>query len=605
MANDGTTEMIEAEQNHSEQFVNLDSKISQIVDYFRDNPKSINEPASAIAEKIGVPLEFVENVQVGLRGPVEQESSFERFGKIFWRIKNQAQTIFEFLSQGVLKFLRSITERPFWAILISGLVLMSIFVIQRFFPNGSRFSNQTFFAISIAMLLTTLSLHVVCFFRHGRARYPVFAGALLAIGIVLVGMIESFNLGSQIVLILISGVLVGTLYALLGTGMSVVGGFVALRREVRREKRLSRQELVGRLLEVQQAIQGLQSSDLTRSTKGTLLERTRNMKWFPILGVAFGFFSGIFEVAVVGTYSSLTGGFSWDDEVAMSHPAAMVIMVTTFFVGLVVMAGVGYLGGRPLRSLFAVLMSWLGTGIAYLFPYPPYGWEYAINTFQSERFWNGLPFVIAIGVFSGFAASIDTSYWRKRRLKGNDAAQLVSEMVLLQWRLNLGNRQACVMSVDVAGSTRLKADNDPLRIEYSFREYQNLVDEVSQRHGGYVFSTAGDGAIVAFPGSHVALDAARDIHSEMRDFNRKRNRLDKKFRIRIGMHTGETSADFGDAPFSELIDIAAHIEKVAPVGGIAVSDSTARELPEAELVELANSIDGKAVFIVQDPIGDL
>lgn len=596
---------MEVTENRSEsEEQGLEARLNAVADHFRDNPMAIYESPQHIADDLKVPLALIQNIQEGLRGPVDKESSLERLLRISKTVFLRLRTLFESGLGVVLKFLRSLTDRPIQLLTVTSLALFGIVILQGMLSDSTSRLAQLVNSVSVAIILLTLAAHVVCFFRHGKARYPIIAGLVFTVSMLLLGSIESSDMESNPIALTVAAILFGFIYGAMGTVVSVVGGFVAVRREERRDKKLSRQELVGRLLEVQQALKGLNRDSLMRQENGSLLERTRGLKLFPLIAMAFGVFAGIFEVAVMGTYSRLTGGFDWNNAVAASRPGAMIVLVTTFFVGLVIMAMVGYLGGRIVRSLVSVFMVYLGMNLAYLVPVHPYGWDYVVANWQEQRFLNGLTFMLVIGVVSGFAATVDSNQFRKQRLRGRDAAQLISEMVLLQWRLNIGSRMACVMSVDVAGSTRLKSNNDHLRVEFSFREYQSLVEEVSQRHGGYVFSTAGDGAIVAFPGSQVALEAAREIHSEMRDFNRKRNRLDQKFRIRIGLHSGETSADFGDAPFNELIDIAAHIEKVAPVGGIAVSQATAKDLGDTELVELANAIDGQTVFYVQDSIGE-
>jgi class 3 adenylate cyclase len=87
----------------------------------------------------------------------------------------------------------------------------------------------------------------------------------------------------------------------------------------------------------------------------------------------------------------------------------------------------------------------------------------------------------------------------------------------------------------------------------------------------------------------------------MDEFNTITNRLPSSFRVRIGIHTGHVSAQLAEVPFSELIDIAAHVEKEAPVGGIAVTQSVADSLGDERVTALKEPVDGINVYLVLNP----
>ncbi|HTQ08595.1 MAG TPA: adenylate/guanylate cyclase domain-containing protein, partial [Fimbriimonadaceae bacterium] len=185
---------------------------------------------------------------------------------------------------------------------------------------------------------------------------------------------------------------------------------------------------------------------------------------------------------------------------------------------------------------------------------------------------------------------------RETNLQRNDQATLLAEMVRIQWKLSNEAASVCVMVVDAAKSSEMKAAADPLTVEYSFREYQEWIENVSAEHGGRVHSTAGDGAVVAFTDCEQALVAARDLQRDVSRFNRTVNRLSMPFRLRIGLHTGEVAGDINKIQFTEVIDIAAHIEKACPIGGIAVTDAVAEKLAADYFRDLEAEIDGHRVF---------
>ena len=209
--------------------------------------------------------------------------------------------------------------------------------------------------------------------------------------------------------------------------------------------------------------------------------------------------------------------------------------------------------------------------------------------------------VFLLAGISGIASHVDEQTKRYRRLRERDPAIVLAEIVQIQWRLNPRIEATCVMSVDVANSTKMKAAADPLDVEYSFRAFQDLVARIATSQGGVVLSTAGDGAVLTFSSCIDALYAGKEIQSEIARFNGGVNRLDVPFRVRVGIHTGKTSAQLSDVPFNEIIDIAAHVERDAPVGGIAITYPVLEHVKEERVAEMREQIDGHKVYFVLNP----
>lgn len=583
------------------------SALDGLMTFLRDNPKALNDPAETIAEEFGLPVEFVDTVLISLRGPEHEVSLAEQVWSVFKRVGVRASEVAIWVWEKTSKWLRATTERPFVFLLVTMLILpVAMRSVSWISGSGLPMAGiLVWFFITTVLFLFALQL--VCYFRHGRIRYPLMgSGMLLVVLLVMflsgVGSATSTTDAPVVIIQIVAALMLSVIYLMFGGASSIAGGILRVSRENRQERKLTRQELVGRLLEIEQKLKNVSASELGKVKADNMVARARATHWFPLFALGAGVCLGIFEVAVLGSYNQITGEvpimLTPSESPQMS---VLVIMMTTFFVTMTLYGVVGYLAGRFWRSLLSLLLCWGGHILPNYIPYGHYGPEYVGMIMGDGRLIQSLGFVVVIAILASIGASIDLNQRRKQNLRTNDPAQLVAEAVQLQWRLNLGRRAACVMSVDVAGSTKMKSNGDPLRIEYSFREYQQMVEEISQRHGGHVFSTAGDGAIVAFPECRLALDAARDIQSEMPSFNQRRNRLDTPFRVRVGLHTGETQAEFGDAPFNELIDIAAHVEKVAPVGGIAVSGQVAEKLPGVRLAEMAQAIDDQHVFIDMDP----
>ncbi|HRJ26122.1 MAG TPA: adenylate/guanylate cyclase domain-containing protein [Fimbriimonadaceae bacterium] len=159
--------------------------------------------------------------------------------------------------------------------------------------------------------------------------------------------------------------------------------------------------------------------------------------------------------------------------------------------------------------------------------------------------------------------------------------ELLAQLMEIQDKLHGDKKALTFLSIDMVGSTQMKMESDPLAVEYTFNEYHRYVEAIVRKHGGNIHSTAGDGVTAAFDDVQPAFLAARQIQSGLIELNTHRNRIQKPIALRIGLHTGEVWGA-GDGVervnFSSVIDVAAHLQKVCPVGGVAVSDLAARSL---------------------------
>jgi len=173
---------------------------------------------------------------------------------------------------------------------------------------------------------------------------------------------------------------------------------------------------------------------------------------------------------------------------------------------------------------------------------------------------------------------------RKMGLKNptDERRELLKQLVEIQDRLRSGEQAMTFLSLDIVGSTRMKENADPLSMEFTFTEYHQYVEAIIQKHGGKVHSTAGDGVTCAFEHPAQSFAAARNIQSGLFEFNEYRNRLGVPIVLRAGIHHGSVvpqGQGVQSISFAHVIDIAAHLQKVAPEGGIAMSTTAATMLP--------------------------
>ena len=161
--------------------------------------------------------------------------------------------------------------------------------------------------------------------------------------------------------------------------------------------------------------------------------------------------------------------------------------------------------------------------------------------------------------------------------------ELLQQLVQLQDKLKQGEQRVTFLSVDIVGSTRMKEKADVLSVEYTFSEYHRFVERITTRNSGRVHSTAGDGVTCAFENPASAYAAARTIQSGLVELNQFRNKIGEPIVLRCGIHSGTVNmpdgTDIKSVNFSHVIDVAAHVQKVCPPGGIAISDASSLQIP--------------------------
>lgn len=160
---------------------------------------------------------------------------------------------------------------------------------------------------------------------------------------------------------------------------------------------------------------------------------------------------------------------------------------------------------------------------------------------------------------------------------------LLRQLVSLQDKLKSGEQHITIVSVDLVGSTQLKMGADPLAVEFTFTEYHTFVEQTAKRFQGRVHSTAGDGVTLAFEHAHQAFAASKYLQTGIFEVNAFKNKLGTPLVMRCGIHSGSVvtpkAGDITSLNFAHVIDMAAHIQKICPPGGISVSDAAAAQIP--------------------------
>ena len=136
-------------------------------------------------------------------------------------------------------------------------------------------------------------------------------------------------------------------------------------------------------------------------------------------------------------------------------------------------------------------------------------------------------------------------------------------------------RFTTIVAADMVGYSRLVAADEVSAIDRFRLVRQEVIVPAIEDAGGRIIKTMGDGMLIEFASSHVALAAALDVQRKMhkREGHRPES---EQLRFRIGINSGDAIID-GDDLLGDVVNIAARLESLAPPGGICLSDA-ARDL---------------------------
>ena len=117
---------------------------------------------------------------------------------------------------------------------------------------------------------------------------------------------------------------------------------------------------------------------------------------------------------------------------------------------------------------------------------------------------------------------------------------------------------------DIEGSTRLWEER-PDEMPAALADHDQILRSTIEAHGGYIFSTGGDGFAAAFSRAADAVDAAAKVQASLSEH--------EFIRTRMGIHTGEVQERGGDY-FGPAVNRAARIMGVAHGGQVVCSAAT-------------------------------
>ncbi len=131
-------------------------------------------------------------------------------------------------------------------------------------------------------------------------------------------------------------------------------------------------------------------------------------------------------------------------------------------------------------------------------------------------------------------------------------------------------RLAAIVAIDVAGYSRLMGADEKGTLA-ALKGHRAATDPISQKHGGRIVGTAGDGVLLEFPSVVAAVECAVEIQAVMAERNAD-IADDQKMIYRIGINLGDVLVD-GDDIYGDGVNVAARLEGLAEPGGICISNT--------------------------------
>ena len=135
---------------------------------------------------------------------------------------------------------------------------------------------------------------------------------------------------------------------------------------------------------------------------------------------------------------------------------------------------------------------------------------------------------------------------------------------------NLERRLAAIVVADIAGYSRMVADDEAGTIA-RMRELRDSVTEPAIRAaGGRVVKRTGDGTLVEFASIHAAAEGAVNVQRRLAEIAAL-DPEERRFVLRIGLHLGEILVEPDGDIHGDGVNVAARLEALCAPGEILVS----------------------------------
>jgi class 3 adenylate cyclase len=148
--------------------------------------------------------------------------------------------------------------------------------------------------------------------------------------------------------------------------------------------------------------------------------------------------------------------------------------------------------------------------------------------------------------------------------------------------LSKDKKSLTFLSIDVVGSTKMKAGEDKLVIEHAFSEYKKFVTRILKNRNIWKVAWTPDGIMCAFHTLADGVGAGQDVLSGLPWFNQGVHHLKTGFNVRCGVNAGEVvfpDEKAMEEVSDEVVDVAGHMQKYAAHGALWVATDLLPQLP--------------------------
>ena len=132
-------------------------------------------------------------------------------------------------------------------------------------------------------------------------------------------------------------------------------------------------------------------------------------------------------------------------------------------------------------------------------------------------------------------------------------------------------RLSAILAADVVGYSRLMGENEAATLTAFKKLRTDFIDPKVAEHQGRIVKLTGDAILIEFPSVVNAVACAADVQRGMRARNTGVPQ-ERRIEFRMGVNVGDVIVQDGDI-FGDGVNVAARLESIAPVAGIAVSQS--------------------------------
>jgi adenylate cyclase len=137
-------------------------------------------------------------------------------------------------------------------------------------------------------------------------------------------------------------------------------------------------------------------------------------------------------------------------------------------------------------------------------------------------------------------------------------------------------RLAAIVAADVANYSRLIERDEEGTLATLRAVRHDIVDPLLTEYGGRVANTAGDSLLIEFASVVDAVRCALTIQATMAERNAALAD-EQRFAFRVGINVGDVVSEGGDL-FGDGVNVAARLEGMAEIGGIALADDAYRQI---------------------------